>query len=429
MKPLKKYLLLPGMLILISAFQAYSQSAQLQREIRIAESIIEEIFSDLPLPENEIVHAGSSVRVHSEYIPGAGVHFMTNRNFGTSIAGIHVGESGVRITTSRDTDQNKGHEEAAITAEDIEERMTEYLLNYSAQLQSLESDEVIRLSFGVARGQRNVFNRVFGTNQNERSELPALSMWITADEARKLRDGEISEQQMKSLIKRMDIAKTDIPRDITIFSSILETAIDNSDIPGLRLSGDVNASYIPGWGAEYNLTVRPVTAVGIFFSDGFTISDEAMEDIRASMQAVREDLEKGREEIRRSRILNKNIRADLDSAYEELRITMNSDSLNLFDTTSVQFSNPFHSSVSEQRQSPVSDEDIIASRELIEELVVSTISDYGSTLSSLNSNEFLKVTLIWRGRNDILPEETQFYIKKSDLERHRDVTVTSKPRS
>lgn len=71
----------------------------------------------------------------------------------------------------------------------------------------------------------------------------------------------------------------------------------------------------------------------------------------------------------------------------------------------------------------------LKSRELIEKLVVSIISDYGATLASLSNDEFLKVTVAWRGRHHVLPEETQFFIYKSELDRDQDITITSKSRS
>ena len=71
--------------------------------------------------------------------------------------------------------------------------------------------------------------------------------------------------------------------------------------------------------------------------------------------------------------------------------------------------------ISDNSQNSISDEELLKSRELLEDVGVRTINEYGTTLASLSDDEFLKVTLNWRGRNDVLPQSTHFFIGKATV--------------
>ena len=52
-----------------------------------------------------------------------------------------------------------------------------------------------------------------------------------------------------------------------------------------------------------------------------------------------------------------------------------------------------------------------------------TLRDYGNTLSSLDNDDLLVVTVYWDGRNNSLPERTQISISKGDLLRGNEPRI------
>lgn len=411
-------------LILGPVLSANSQSSQLEKETRIAERIIEELFNDLIL-ENGVRRPVSSVRVSSEYIPGVGLHFQVNGLNRTVILGIAEVRRMEGMVDGVDDDDEKQTErnekESKITSADIIELILEYFTNYSPQLQSLDKEEIIRISFGLDRGSQNTLSNYFTIRGVEdKSKLPTISMWVSSNDARKFRDAEISEEEFLESIYSTDVGSGEIPKDISIFSSILETALKDPDLEGLRINRNVQATYLSDWGAEFRISVRAGSSFLLL---------ENMDILRNDMHNLRGAIQDTRVEVQELRSLNNEFRMGLDSLKNNIAFTADT-MLFRFKPIDPGQEDSIRTVVerhfNQDSSNDYTEEEILEKKELLEKIIVDTFNDYGGTLTSLKSNEFLRVKIDWQGQREMLPEETQFFSKKSDLDNGRNVIITTK---
>lgn len=379
------------------AFAVFAQGEQLEREIRIAERILEEIFTtqtDAPL-----LRTGNAGRVQAEYLPGTGVHFKIGHNRSPRLIHARPGE--------RDgADDNKT---TPITSDWVEARMLEYFTGYAGQLRGLSAREQVRITYGLhGDNQRFVF---FSPQNSERTavEIPRITMWASAADVKNFADGNLSEAQFSDRISGFDLTNTEEKKDLNIFASVLETALNSTGSEKLRVNRKPAYEYLPGLGVHFHLNAG--TGRGhefIFFQNNantpanFSVElgdivlrspkiEFEMDSLRVSMQRLTDSLRVNSEELR---IQAEELRRHAEVARE----------------TAQEFQSRFEFSFAEKDTVDLSGE----VQEFIEQLK-GVISDYGSTLQSLGDNELLMITVNWGGRNPTLPERTHIRITKRDL--------------
>lgn len=402
-----------------------AQNENLNREIRIAERILDELFSDV-YEGDSFVMFNNQGRVNGEYIPGFGVHFIIGQN---SFGGI------LRLSGSANAKESSGHSQQfvvgsgrngeVISSEEIENRMMEYFTGYACQLRSLGENEVVRITFGNNRESNRFVVSLNGVASNrEEHGQSSASMWVRGTDLKKYRDGALSESQFKSAVRRSNPGSESEMKDVSIFSSILQTAFTETDFPGLRVSRNVQSSYLSGWGAVFTVTASvrgngfihimganstppppPSPNLAFSFDEGrFEIDTEAIKSFESRMEFHFDSLDK-------------ELTAKIDSLQLELPRML--DSLRV---TIPQMVANVGSGFQTDSEIP-SDEDLEEGKNRLYKEAEDIIRSYGTTLGSVEANELIAVQINWRGRNDILPRKTILYITKEDLSRNKSVEI------
>lgn len=400
---IKIILIIVAILLGNRPFCAEAQPAE--RDIRIAERIIEELFQPPASQHSYFNHRIN--RVESEYIPRAGLHFTIGRV--TSIPFVFG---------RRSTDANP---DELITEEWVTERMKEYFIRYAGQMRGLAEDEQIRLTFGTGSPEDR-----FGVVQlsgGQKALLPAMTMWVSQREVNRLREGDITESQFTERLSSYDLSQADDFRDLNIFASVLETALNSAGTEHLRTRRTPAYSYLPGLGVHYRATIQTTRRFSNFAIEDLARQLDEMNfdefDIRIDLGDLSDRIEgnlqfqspPGKINIDSLKISIRNRADSLHANMDELR-------------KQAEESRRQAGEVQRQIELNIAQRDTVDLSDdvdrLMEELK-SVIRDYGSTLSTLGDGELLMITLNWSGRNPTMPEKTTIRISKEDLFFGREV--------
>jgi hypothetical protein len=410
MNPLSKFILfIIALLFCIPSLNA--QSDQLNREIRIAERILQEIFTPVPVSgERQMVLPVSRV-VEGEYIPGVGVHFK-------------VGQSGARnisIVTHRRGEESDSDMRTE-TNESVESRMMEYFTQYAGQLRGLPDNEQVRITFGArTTGPRMVF---YSSSGEKQPELPRLTMWATKTDIDRLTRGNLSESQFRSRISKHEISDSQEKRDLNIFASVLEAAMNNTDSEHLNVNRKPAYEYLPGLGAHFHVSVN--SGIGFSFAnirgmarhiDSLDLNDiDVQIDLGNISANIAHEFNFQSPQIEFS---NDSLRIAIRGMSDSLRVHAN-ELRGQVEIIREQAEEARKQGEEIQRRVAFTfaERDTVDLTDDAAKLMAelnTAIKDYGSTLSSLGDNEMLMITVNWSGRNPTLPERTHIRISKSDL--------------
>lgn len=398
----------PLLILILFPVLLAAQSDQLQREIRIAEGILSELFSENMESESPFI-AVTGNRITSEYIPGYGVHFVigdhllaSNIRLSGRIAVTRT-EGGRSVIEMKKSDDDESEPEP--TRESIEEKLNEYLTQYAPLMQSLPENESIRLSTGL----RAQINQAFiSLSIGERSYgFPKLTKWVSGRDLQQLRTDRISEQQFLSRVQSADLSEATEARDYNIFNSILESSVRSANFEHLRVRTGTPYIYLPGFGVQFNINVSsPGSGIFSFVRSSGSEPEMNLEfkidgDIRSYGTAG----ESSNTSNDLASIRNKeidSIRISAEQSLDSLRIAL--------DDLSISVREIFTGS----REEP-NPEELENEKSLLYDEIKRTITEYGSTLSSLPDDEMLIISIHWSGRNTGLPQRTYLRIRKSDV--------------
>jgi hypothetical protein len=390
-------------LIIIAIFLGnrplFTQAQPADRDIRIAERILEELFA--PPSGHQSFFNQRLNRVESEYIPQAGLHFTIASN--TSIPFIFG-----RRTSDAEP-------ETVITDEWVTERMKEYFIRYAGQLRGLSENEQIRLTFGSGTPEHRIGHaQPFG---DEKVTLPAITMWTSQSEVSKFREGELSERQYIESLSTFDLTQAVDRRDLNIFSTVLETALNSVDSDHLRTRRAPSYSYLPGLGVHYKATIHSGQRFSNIDLEHLTRQIDKINfdevDIRIDLGDLSDRIEGNLQ------LQSPPFSINVDSLKIAIRSRADSLKINMDEVRKqAEDSRRQAEEVRRQLELNISHRDTIdlsAEVTLLTEELKSVIRDYGSTLSSLGDGELLMITLNWTGRNPTLPEKTLLRVTKEDL--------------
>ena len=397
--------------LFLSATAVNAQNDALQREISIAESILNEIFTSDEQPNFPLI-GDRSGHISTDYIPGYGVHFSVGENI--SARSFRVSGT-IRIESNSVRDQNE--EDHSVTADAVEEKIMEYIVDYASAIQSLPEDESLRVSYGLRSGVNRVFSVL--TNLEEyTTDIPKLTFVVKSADLKRHRDGRISDDQLISRVQKTDLSEVEEKRDLNIFASVLESSLNSAGTEHLQVNQKPHYEFLPGLGVHYQVNISMKSSFN--FSG---LMDWAREIDSLNFDDIDIQIDLG--DLRSGQDSNGTFIFNMpDSGSFEF----NMDSLNF---NSEQFQERIagirqHSDEMRKRGEQVRSEieirmnqqnsvDLTEDVEKIKSVITETIRDYGSTLNSLQNGELLRITLNWRGRNDTMPEKTKIRISKSDL--------------
>jgi hypothetical protein len=398
---IKILLIILAILLGEQQLQAQGDSNRINSEIRIAESILEEIFKS-PDSNARNFFPGGQKLVQGEYIPGIGVHFK-----------VSISQS--RFYMSRDS--SKTISGSVVTKEWVEERMLEYYNGYAAQLRSVPDREQVRITYGSDTINRSVF--IIGRRQEISYERPeTITAWASMADIKAYASGNLSERQFRDRLTIQDISEQSERRDLNIFASVLETAMNSTETEHLRVRREPTYEYLPGYGAHFHVRVGTGSSFsfGILEDVAVDLDELALDDFDINIDLGEIDVDQNRFEF------------DLDSM--DVSIERMADSMKVYaegiriDTAQLrQHAEQARQQAEQMRQrfelriAERDSVDLSGDAEVMMDELIQTMRDYSGTLSSLEEDQLVVVTVHWEGRNPSLPERTQIRITKGDLQR------------
>lgn len=412
--------------ILIST-TAFAQDESSERDIRIAERILDELFEDVS-EANSGFPFGNEPSVQGEYIPGVGLHFSVGDNYFTRVTNMS-GSISIRENDGPERSITFDRQESGERLEqnEIVERLNEYFTGYASQLRSVKDNEELRISFGL-NTNTNRWVAAFQSPDSDSlaQEKQAISKWVSGRDLRRVREGDITSEALLQRIETVMIPLNEQPRDLEIFSSILETAIRDLELEGLRVNRTVRSNYIPGWGVRYYISANS-RGGGIFSF----LTDADREEIEADIETAFEfdaedsadfnlDLDELRSDYDGPVVMMDTL--NLSSALSETMDSLAVSLPKLMDSLKTAMPKMMESmKVLFESDEVPGDEVLMADMEQLQSEIYDIVKGYGSTLSSLSDDEYLMISINWRGRSATLPDRRIFYISKQDIENNREL--------
>lgn len=382
MKKLYNYLLIGLLSIIFTSTAAFSQNIdtnRMNRDINIMENILSELFkAQISTSENGtvIVNGRSYFNISSTrgtYMPGFGIIFMvpSPNNFEYSVS-----SGGRRTSYSFYYDSDEGEEGLKVDQESITTRIEEFLRDYGSTIGQLKNDERVMVIYGSKStyNSRTLAYRL-STSQSSASDkkeedLPIISVSAKVSDLNNYRSGKINADNFSN---RLAVATSENKEylDLKVMGNIFETALTDQAKESFQLSGRVDYMMLDNFGALYSLDVR-------------------YNDLRGAATLLR-TLGTGR------------------------RIPYNN-----VDTQRILFEQAQNNKGKEQSEA----DDLEQRKKELEENIATAYSnlvvnikeymiDYGRTLNSLNSDQFLLLSININGRQENIPGRLDVQIKKS----------------
>jgi hypothetical protein len=384
MKTLKKTALIGLVALLLSPLSLAQDfnANRMNRDVRIMESILNELFkieaettntasgSNSGLEVRRIsgnvafsAFSSSSNQVSGNYIPGYGVIFKVPYLISGNISSISVvkNEEESGITFYYDSDKNEG--DTQVSEESVINRITDFLRDYAPTIGQLKEEEQVTIVYGK-RNENAPRLRVFNISgeskaKEEFNQIPVITVSAKAKDLMALKNGSLSSDNFAGRLSISKQGKEEKQRlDLEVMENILKTAFEEGEGDSFHLINTNSLSYISidGFGVHYTLDMHRGHGLHSFTFGAIASFGEANSDeAEESARKVQE-------------------------AREKRESTLKTEYQNLID-------------------------------QMKQYLV-----DYGRTLNSLTSDQFLIVTTNISDHSNIVPTQVNFQLKKSTLD-------------
>lgn len=372
----------------------FAQSVdRFDRDIRIAEGIIEQLFE---ADRSSEYFGRRHIRdVTGQYITGYGIHFRIAANLTPAIVRV-VLENQTEIHIDADPDADELRE---MGRDYVEQRLMEYLKSYAPLFKNLPDDEVIRLTVGPYNSSGSLFILRPGTSESRRT-VANITAWAMVSDIQAYDGNSISEQEFETRVEVVDLANLETERDQTVFASILQTSLmEVSDTIRVRRTPVVE--YLPGLGLSY--TVNASFRSGRFFNFGDL--DIQIKELKIESDSLSIDFSNMLDDINFDEL--DSIAERIDSVFATEPPRLNPDSMR----SSLR---ELRRTVEQQRNT-LSEETVRTLVDQFQNILKQTVQDYGPTLRSLDGDEMLMITVNWSGRHSALPARTELRIRKSGI--------------
>ncbi|MEX2478253.1 MAG: hypothetical protein WD357_07435 [Gracilimonas sp.] len=391
MKTLKHALLIGLMTLLLPplTFAQDFDANRMNRDIKIMENILGELFKMETKSNSSSSNSNNSVRVRSgsgfisanlfgarsnqvegNYIPEYGIIFkipyLLSRNI-TSVSVIKDSDQ-PSISFYYDSDDNSG--DSQVTEETVITRITNFFKDYAPTIGQLEGDEQITIVYGERKESTpriRIFNRSGDLEEKEEvKQVPVITVSAKASDLASLKSGRLSSDDFEN---RLSISKEDIEEkeqlDLKVMSNILETVLSGSQNEMFEISGKPEYLVLDNFGVLFSINVR---------------------HIRTSA------------------------RGSIVFHEEEVRNVIRASGVKELDVLSPEEAEEKRAEQAEQAK---------ASFEQLKTDVTDYLIDYGRTLSSVSSDQHILLTInILSNRwDDEIPSRLDIQLKKSVLER------------
>ncbi len=271
MKKLYKYLLIGLLSITFTPISSFSQnidSNRMNRDINIMENILSELFraapstSDISNGRVTVIGASSMYRTNSvrgAYLKDFGVIFMVSKPASRGALRISQDGSSNNYSFYYNNNGESSDESSAIDQESVTNRIKEFLKDYGSTIGQLKNNEKVMVIYGSNSGSEMVFATFPGgqnrVSQERKSTLPVISVSAKVSDLADYRSGKLSAADFD---KRTETATSEDKEylDLKVMSNIFETALKDQEGASFRIFGGVNHIMLDNFGALFSFDVR-----------------------------------------------------------------------------------------------------------------------------------------------------------------------------
>lgn len=357
------------LLILLTSPIVWAQTFdanRMNRDIKIMENILGEMFKTYSgnSSAERVIYSefsGNSRSVRGTYLPGYGIIFnvQTGSNFIyiNSSQGDNNSSNSFYYSSDNSSDENKEVSESS-----VKDRITEFLKDYASTIGQLKPNEHVMVIYGSKSNSSFpalVVRSSKGKVESKKQEsLPVISGSISKKDLDDYRSGKITTSAFDKKVKTASTKDKEY-LDLKVMSNIFETALREQDEESFRLSGNVNYLMLDNFGAIFNLDASYRTNNHLFGNlNSITVTGAY---IRTNSKSAPDTKEAEKEQTE--------YLAKVKDAYYSLKTNL-------------------------------------------KEYLV----DYGRTISSVKSDQYILTTVNIRGRYDDIPERIDVQLKKSVLD-------------
>jgi len=351
---------------------------RMQRDINIMENILEEMFKTSWEARGNTVRVGSVAfgrnnDIRGTYLPDYGVIFNIPGGPPAFVIETDSDDEGFAYNFQYgDSDGEKVDEES------ITSRIVEFLRDYSSTIGQLSNSDRVMVIYSS-----NVPDREFTIFRSDdsnvkRQKIPSISVVAKKSDLQAYRSGDLSDEQFRN---RLDISTAEAneraQKDLKVMAGIFESAFEDSDSESFRIAGSVDYLKLDNFGALFSFDARYAQR-----------SEWSFSKLQRSLESIGKDLENARDELE-----------------EEIRV-----SIDIKDSVRAKNRKEIQEKRSQHQENVRKGYDTFVN-DLKEYLV-----DYGRTLSSIKSNQYILVSVSLPNRYDKIPERLDLQIRKSQLD-------------
>jgi hypothetical protein len=352
---------------------------RMQRDINIMESVLEEMF------KSEWSTEDGAGKLTGVTMHGKGLIWATNEN--NTVEGSYFTEYGAlfMITGSKPVIVNLGNNKNAtgyfnsavgttnsrveINRESIVNRISEFLMDYASNIKQLEPNDKVSVVYKANNVDQLLTISINDSlDKVDTKSVPSVFASATVRDLQAYRKGQIDESSFTDRLRINDIdPKDESERKLRIMSKILQTTFDDDQSDNFKIS-DVSHTYLEGFGAIFKSKAS--------YGSGFFGLNIAFSKIRDRLKKMTET----------------------DSSM----------------SASISGDNTSWSSDDDTNNK--TREEIETAYDTFVSILKETVVDYGQTLSSVQSDENILISLSVSAAGNSVPERVNLQVKKSVLQ-------------
>lgn len=434
-----------ALLFLVPKNLLYAQNETMERDLKIMKTILAELFKVESSSEVRFqINRGALTEkdISAIYQPGYGVIISVPDIKSTRFMVVRSGdEEKAELFFEYESPLDDGSQK--VNEQTIENRLRDFLKNYTSTITYLPDDERLMVIFGKSMF-RSSTARSFSISgdasliMNEKS--PELALSVGIEDLKDLHQRRIDEQDFNRRITKERVFDTENKRtDLAIFSNILTSAFEESDSSVLKITRKPEPVYLPGFGVMYGADLRRANFITAKLRTGTLPQVRVQIDsLRTRIDTDRFDMDSVRVHIDSIRIEHDGIRAMMDSIR---KMTQQWDSAYSKEIeTALQEARKQYRDAEKQIRTMYSDNDFsgnftfrMADSDTIDykkeigkslDLVKEVMINYGGTLSSVQPDEMIMVSLNISVRDSDVPDAVHLAIKKEDVRQYQNGDLT-----
>ncbi|MFU8813667.1 MAG: hypothetical protein ACNA78_11940, partial [Balneolaceae bacterium] len=235
---------------------AQPNNDRMERELRIAETILSELFQVDAENGNTSLLTQRQLPVESAYYDGFGVVFSVPNPLQSRFMMVTMDRDGAsRVALQSEARPNDS--QPAMDNKGVTDRLHEFFTRYAPILRELPDEAHVLVTVGAQQSPSGPVLHLGRSGRTENRDENTLQPVTARVQMRDVRRHDAGQLSANAFLERIQIQKMDAngeaPRDMEMFRSILQTALDDVQAEHHRVVRRVAMQRIPGLGVVYHV--------------------------------------------------------------------------------------------------------------------------------------------------------------------------------